>query len=64
MKKEDVDFEVENLKKILQKIETIINLNINGKFIVSHEKTIGVKQMLLNSILRMQSSHSLEKEDV
>lgn len=63
MKQEEVDIELDNLKKILQKIETIINLNMSGKFIVSHEKTIGVRQMILNSIMRMQASQNTEHSD-
>lgn len=55
MNKEEIELELENLKKVLQKIETIINLNMSGKFIVSHEKIIGVKQMIINSVIRMQN---------
>jgi hypothetical protein len=61
MKKAEIEFELENLKKILQKMDTIINFNLSGKFIVSHEKIIGVRQMVLNSTLRLKDH--LEKSD-
>jgi|688.fasta_scaffold320850_3 hypothetical protein len=61
MKKEEIEFELENLKKILQKMDTIISFNISGKFILSHEKIIGVRQMVLNSTLRLKDH--LEKSD-
>jgi hypothetical protein len=32
MKKEEIEFELENLKKILQKMDTIISFNISGIF--------------------------------
>ena len=55
MKKEEIEFELENLKKILQKMDTIISFNMSGKFILSHEKIIGVRQMVLNSTLRLKN---------
>jgi len=61
MKKEEIEFELENLKKILQKMDTIQSFKIYGKFILSHEKTIGVRQMVLNSTLRLKDH--LEKSD-
>jgi hypothetical protein len=62
MTKEDIEMEVENLKKCLLKLDTVISLNLSGKFIVSHEKVIGARQIVLNSIMRMQSS--LQEQDV
>jgi len=55
MKKEEIEFELENLKKILQKMDTIMSFNMSGKFILSHEKIIGVRQMVLNSTLRLKN---------
>lgn len=54
IEKEELELEIEELNAIRCKIETIINLNLSGKFIISNEKTIGVRQIVLNSILRMQ----------
>jgi len=54
IEKEELELEIEELNTIRCKIETIINLNLSGKFIISNEKTIGVRQIVLNSILRMQ----------
>jgi hypothetical protein len=62
MTKEEIEMEVENLKKCLLKLDTVISLNLSGKFIVSHEKVIGARQIVLNSIMRMQSS--LQEQDV
>ena len=55
MDKEKLEYEIDNLMKVLQKVDSIINFNMSGKFIVSHKKTIGVRQMIINSILRLQS---------
>ena len=46
MTKEDIEMEVENLKKCLLKLDTVISLNLSGKFIVSHEKVIGARQIV------------------
>lgn len=54
MNKEELEIELAELNIIRCKIETIINLNMSGKFIVSNEKIVGVRQILLNSIVRMQ----------
>lgn len=62
MTKEDIEMEVENLKKCLLKLDTVISLNLSGKFIVSHEKVIGARQIVLNTIMRMQGS--LHNQDV
>ena len=62
MTKEDIEMEVENLKKCLLKLDTVISLNLSGKFIVSHEKVIGARQIVLNTIMRMQGS--LHSQDV
>lgn len=62
MKQEELEIELENLKKILQKLETIINLNMSGKFIVAHEKIIGVRQMIVNSILRIQDASGIKND--
>jgi hypothetical protein len=62
MTKEDIEMEVENLKKCLLKLDTVISLNLSGKFIVSHEKVIGARQIVLNTIMRMQGS--LHDQDV
>ena len=62
MTKENIEMEVENLKKCLLKLDTVISLNLSGKFIVSHEKVIGARQIVLNSIMRMQGS--LHDQDV
>jgi hypothetical protein len=62
MTKEDIEMEVENLKKCLLKLDTVISLNLSGKFIVSHEKVIGARQIVLNTIMRMHGS--LHDQDV
>ena len=62
MTKENIEMEVENLKKCLLKLDTVISLNLSGKFIVSHEKVIGARQIVLNTIMRMQGS--LHNQDV
>jgi len=62
MTKEDIEMEVENLKKCLLKLDTVISLNLSGKFIVSHEKVIGARQIVLNTIMRMQGL--LHNQDV
>jgi hypothetical protein len=62
MTKEDIEMEVENLKKCLLKLDTVISLNLSGKFIVSHEKVVGARQIVLNTIMRMQGS--LHDQDV
>jgi len=62
MTKENIEMEVENLKKCLLKLDTVISLNLSGKFIVSHEKVIGARQIVLNTIMRMQGS--LHDQDV
>jgi hypothetical protein len=62
MTKENIEMEVENLKKCLLKLDTVISLNLSGKFIVSHEKVIGARQIVLNTIMRMHGS--LHDQDV
>jgi hypothetical protein len=62
MTKENIEMEVENLKKCLLKLDTVISLNLSGKFIVSHEKVVGARQIVLNTIMRMQGS--LHDQDV
>jgi len=56
MNKEELELEFENLSKVVQKIDSIISLNTSGKFIISHEKTIGVRQMVVNSLIRIKNS--------
>jgi hypothetical protein len=55
MNKDELNVEFENLSKVLQKIDAIITLNTSGKFIIAHEKTIGVRQMVMNSLVRIKS---------
>jgi hypothetical protein len=62
MNKEELEIELENLTKVVQKIDTIISLNNSGKFIISHEKTIGVRQMVVNSLIRIKNSMDSYRE--
>lgn len=55
MNKEELELEFENLSKVLQKLDTVITLNTSGKFIISHEKIIGIRQMVVNSLVRIKS---------
>lgn len=61
MNKEQIKIEFENLSKALQKLDNAISLNLSGKFIVSHEKIIGARQIIMNGLIRMQNY--LEEKD-
>lgn len=62
MNKEQLEIENENLLKILHKLDSVISLNQNGKFIIAHEKIIGTRQMVLNSITRIQRELEIIKD--
>jgi hypothetical protein len=41
----------ENLKKLLYKTDSCLNMMQNGKFIVAFEKLQGIRQIILNMII-------------
>lgn len=55
MNQEQIKTEFDNLAKALQKLDNAISLNLSGKFIVSHEKIIGARQIIMNGMIRMQN---------
>lgn len=49
---------LEDLKRILFKLDSSINLMVNGRFIPAHEKMKGIRHILCNIINSMQDGES------
>lgn len=57
---EDKEQIVEELKRILIKTDSSINLMVNGRFIPAHEKMKGIRHILCNMIASLQTSDKEE----
>jgi len=52
----------ENLKKLLYKTDSCLNMMQNGKFIVAFEKLQGIRQIILNMIVEDGFENKVNKD--
>lgn len=52
---------IEDLKRLIIKTDSSINLMVNGRFIPAYEKVKGIRHILCNMIASLQSEHKEEE---
>lgn len=60
---ENQEIIIEDLKRLLMKIDSSINLMVNGRFIPAHEKMKGIRHIICNMISSLHAEQQEEGEE-